>query len=30
LRGFVYGAWEQARGRSLIDPAAEQQRQADS
>jgi GT2 family glycosyltransferase len=27
LMGFVYGAWEQARGRGLIDPAAEHQHQ---
>jgi GT2 family glycosyltransferase len=26
LTGFVYGAWEQARGRGLIDPAAEKER----
>jgi GT2 family glycosyltransferase len=28
LAGFVYGAWEQAWGRGLIDPAAERQPQA--
>jgi GT2 family glycosyltransferase len=28
LGGFVYGAWEQARGRGLIDPATEQERRS--
>jgi GT2 family glycosyltransferase len=30
LTGYLYGAWEQARGRGLIDPAAERREQAKS
>jgi hypothetical protein len=29
VTGFVVGAWEQARGRGLLDPAAENERRAE-